>query len=279
VITPAINEAAGKTATADIPAGYERQRADRLMERAHAMLDHNFREEALRLAAVAEQLEKSKQAVYHAGEERPSDLVAQLQQPAASNGTTGSASAAEIARADSTRKRAYRNHSVKEDPRAVASRTGRIVLTDISAGWQAADSNGSDSSGIEPAAAGKAAPQAGRNQLAHLETTGKADDRGASGVETAPPPTELASADASTPPPEVLSKDGKEASGTGAAASDASPDDSANADPILENETPAATVSRWNTTTIIGLIAGLGGLLGLAFWRRQERKHYSAATR
>jgi hypothetical protein len=251
------------------------------MERAHVMLDHNFREEALRLAAVAEQLEKSKQAVYHPGEERPSELVAQLQQSGGSSSSTDGASAADRSRAESNQKRVYRNRSIQEDPRRVASRTGRIVLTDISAGWQpAGESKNADSTTIEPAAAGKSDPASGQNQVAHLETPAKADGQGASRVEAAPAPAPLAVADASGAPA-ALAKDGKEASESEvtAAGTEASSEEFADSDSSIESDAPATTVSRWNATTITGLIAGLGGLLGLAFWRRQERKHYAAATR
>jgi hypothetical protein len=280
VITPAINEAVGNASTTDGPAGYERQRADRLMERAHLMLQHNFREEALRLAAVAEQLEKSKQAVYHPGEERPSELVARLQQPSASADVTDAASIADSLRTESIQKRAYRNRSIPVEPKAGAPRGGRIELTDIHAGWQsAAESNEPDSTAIEPAVAGKAAPLAGENQVAHLETPAGDAGRAISRAATAPAPSDLAVAEA--PAPAVLSTDRKGTSETAiaAATADASNQGLADSEPIVDTDTAVAPVSRWNATTIGGLIAGLAGLLGLGFWRRQERKHYAAASR
>ena len=45
------------------------------MQRAYAMYASGYREEALRLASVAAELEYSQLAVYKRGEERPSDFV------------------------------------------------------------------------------------------------------------------------------------------------------------------------------------------------------------
>jgi hypothetical protein len=58
---------------------HERRRADQLMQRAYAMYRSGYPEEALRLASVAVELEKSQQATYKRGEERPSDFITWLQ--------------------------------------------------------------------------------------------------------------------------------------------------------------------------------------------------------
>src|SRR5579872_2301061 len=57
-------------AGAAIASNHERRRADRLMERAHERYRSGYPEEALRLASVAVELEKSGQAVYRLGDER-----------------------------------------------------------------------------------------------------------------------------------------------------------------------------------------------------------------
>ena len=54
-----------------LASNHQRRRADRLMQRAHEMYRSGYPEEALRLASVAVELEKSRQAVYLSGEERP----------------------------------------------------------------------------------------------------------------------------------------------------------------------------------------------------------------
>lgn len=72
---PVQNPIPGEAAVAS---NAERQRADRLMDRARSALRRGYREEALRLATAAEQIEFSGKARYRRDEERPSDVVTAL---------------------------------------------------------------------------------------------------------------------------------------------------------------------------------------------------------
>src|SRR5262249_54463406 len=75
VINPRKTEWKEEAARETAASNHERRRADRLMQRAYAMYPSGYREEALRLASVAAELEHSQLAVYRRGEERPSDFV------------------------------------------------------------------------------------------------------------------------------------------------------------------------------------------------------------
>ena len=75
VITPRKSEWQPENGGEPVASNHERRRADRLMQRAYTMFENGYREEALRLASVAAELEYSQLAVYKRGEERPSDFV------------------------------------------------------------------------------------------------------------------------------------------------------------------------------------------------------------
>jgi hypothetical protein len=75
VITPRKSEWQSENGGEAVASNHERRRADRLMQRAYTMYESGYREEALRLASVAAELEYSQLAVYRRGEERPSDFV------------------------------------------------------------------------------------------------------------------------------------------------------------------------------------------------------------
>lgn len=300
VITPSLPDS-DSLAGATIDNGYERQRADRLMARAHDMLSHNFREEALRLASVAYELEKSKQALYQAGEERPSEFINRLQPnsliPDTETGTR-------VEQASQTVKRpAPRPRSRPATPVALGQKRSRAELTDIRAGWQnSPETEKSPSSDAEPAPAlpnmesakplfeadtsdsgAKSAANSGHAEVALLAAPRSAD----SGVTTADAigPT-LTPAHEETPGggpslammeapavPEVLISTRSPGNDSGLDV----PNDVIEAEPIIDEH--AASQSKWSAMSIGGLAAGFLGLVGLVYWRRQEQKHYAAAGR
>jgi len=297
VITPAIPDSDHLSATIDT--GYERQRADRLMARAHDMLDHNFREEALRLASVACELEKSKQALYRAGEERPSEFINRLQPnsliPDTEAGTR-------VEHASESVKRPPSRKSRPAQPIAINHKRSRAELTDIRAGWQTVP-EGSDTTK-------EGAPSAGlpksENATPHFE-----GDSSANGVTSAAnsghaevallaaprsPDSGVTTADATGPMLSPVQNEGSNGSGPSLAAIEAPavpevlasthglpgsgldvPNDILEAEPIADEHD--ASQSKWSAMSVGGLAAGFIGLVGLVYWRRQEQKHYAAAGR
>lgn len=297
VITPAIPDSDSLSATIDN--GYERQRADRLMARAHDMHDHNFREEALRLASVAYELEKSKQALYRPGEERPSEFINRLQPnsliPDTETGTR-------VEHASESVKRPPSRKSRPAKPIAINHKRSRAELTDIRAGWQTvpegsdAPNEGAPAVGLpksenatphfegDPSANGvTSAANSGHAEVALLAAPRSAD----SGVTTAdatgpmlsPAHDEssngngpsLAAIEAPAVPEVLASTHGSPGSGLDV------PNDILEAEPIADEH--AAAQSKWSAMSIGGLAAGFIGLIGLVYWRRQEQKHYAAAGR
>jgi len=295
VITPAIPDSDNLSATIDN--GYERQRADRLMARAHDMLSHNFREEALRLASVAQELEKSKQALYRAGEERPSEFINRLQPNSLIPDTeTGS----RIEHASETVKRTPSRKSRPAKPIAINHKRSRAELTDIRAGWQAtpegSETNTDASAGlpksenVTPHFEGDAsangvtsAANGGHSEVALLAAPRSAD-------------TGVTTADATGPMLSPVHDDGSNSNGPSLAAIEAPavpqvlashgsrgfndsgldvPNDIV--EPIADEH--ASSQSKWSAMSIGGLAAGFIGLIGLVYWRRQEQNHYAAAGR
>ncbi|MSR59763.1 MAG: hypothetical protein EXS05_19325 [Planctomycetaceae bacterium] len=250
---------------ADSELGTERQRADRLMARARSMLRHNFREEALRLAAVAEQLEKAELAVYQTDEERPSKLVAQLQHTI-EGGATRDSTTVETAPSSEGRARTHRHRSTPVDPLTAGMRHGRVELTEILPGWQSApvvEETSSDPS------------QSSQTQLALADTSRASETNNVANADSTAVEASPASAtDSSTDIRSYSEVASVENRASDEASVDASSDVEAMTDPVTANAPP-----RWSVTATVGLIAGVGGLLGLGWWRRQERKHYATAQR
>jgi hypothetical protein len=289
IITPRKSEwqpeNGGEPATSGIEisaSNHERKRADRLMQRAYAMYASGYREEALRLASVAAELEFSQLAVYKQGEERPSDfvefllaatgrtsdsssIVNALPAPAAgigsdrcsNKGDTKVAGAVLPAQATGLPLAARdlkpspagtpRFTRGDNDSLRAAANAGQIevpmakALRNADAGVVAAAGNGSNADESAKADESRAVVTADRVEE----------------PESAPPsPNELASK-----PPE-----------TAPAVTDA-----AEIEPLVDAETPAASHSSSQLTiaSLAGLLVGIAGMLGLAWWRRQERQHYA----
>lgn len=253
VITPATRDVDTDSPAGE--AGFERLRADRLMTQARKMLQNDFPDEALRLAAIAEQLEKSRQALYQPGEDRPSELVTQIRRKMAS-GDTSPAGADQ--KADVVQRKVYKSLSVPAEPIPVGIKRGHVELTEIRSGWRSTAE--ADAAGAEASEASSIADQKADAGLGGLSTSGL--------FETAPAPAgDLAVAlrsdvAATEPAPAPI------------ATADYPTDDLADPETVSE---PAPTVQAgWSKTSIIGLIAGASGLFGLFFWRRRERTHFDA---
>jgi hypothetical protein len=234
----------GSTA-ADVAADADRERSDRLMERARLMHRHDFNEEALRLATVAEQLERSHRVTYRSDELRPSELVAMIQEALQANATDEAGDDPALL---AGQRRTYRNRSTPIDAASIPAVRGNVELTDIRAGWQAIAEKPSEAGGNQIALAHGGENVASAAQTAAYQST----RRVAAGKSSA---HRLANQYDAQPP-----------------------DASTEADAGLEANSTTAR-SGWTFSSIVGIVAGIGGLFGLAYWRRQERKHYAAAAR
>ena len=292
---------------------HERKRADLLMKRAHTMLENGYREEALRLASVAEQLELSHQSVYRIGEERPSAFVAQLRnlidptgigaaQHSIAEGTTatqpsragvrhastkveelaGPAGAAPIIAAGTgsdtaTRQTRTGRRSILIRPNGGAKsgerKEPRFASTDNLNSCSKANA-GQLEVPVQPAAAPRADDRVALadSSSAALAPEGTAD-------ETLPAVTTIETEIAQSDEPAVNSpvpiKHHFAFGATGAMAESA---DEAEIEPALDGDAPAAAPPRFSQLTIAslaGLLTGIAGLIGIAWWRRQERRHYA----
>lgn len=295
---------------ATIASSHERQRADLLMQRAHAMLSSGYREEALRLASIAADLETSQQAIYRRGEERPSEFIVKLQP------------------VDGTQVASAQVASVETHPEAKSAKTGGLDQGPI------ISAKPRSATGIARANAGRTTPksrlEAGRGPLVGEPTVPIAaaprfsqGDRenlraaaNAGQLDVPPTPkTRNADADAAstdiaaTETPEASSgeKDTAVASATrveDTAEKAASPQALASAskqaklapfitaaapapsdvelDPLADSDTAGTSSSPASQLTIaslVGLLTGVAGMIGLGWWRRQEKRHYAAAKK
>jgi hypothetical protein len=272
------------------------------MERAHDYARSGYPEEAMRLASVAAELEKSGQAAYRKGEERPSDFIAWLQtseggRSAASNGggtqwsnsdqaaatpteapetgiTTAAAvqaqrAAEEVLRADRGSNRQTRGSA---DLRTATRTNMGVELPAFGTmrfqGNDKAERHPSTNSSQLTAPELSSAPTA---EMAAAESN--SDDRRLAALagEEAPAPAdgaqiELQSATTGGQSPKTL----------GSSARQRNP---ADADALAESEASELTPSRTSQLTlmgIIGLLSGVAGMAGLKWWHIQERRHFAA---
>jgi hypothetical protein len=278
-------ENGGEPATSRIEitaSNHERRRADRLMQRAYEMYESGYREEALRLASVAAELEFSQLAVYKQGEERPSDFVEFLL--AATGRSTDSGSvvnappppSAGIATSRSTNKGDIRGAdsalAATANGLALAARdlkpsaAGTPCFTrDDSAGLRAAANagqlevpaaKGPGNAGVSVVTAEANGPNADESAKADESRSVVTADQVDESESAAPSPKELAS---KAPAPAVT--------------------EGAEIEPLADADAPAASAPHSNTqltiASLVGLLVGIAGMLGLAWWRRQERQHYA----
>ena len=293
-----------------LASSHERRRADRLMARAHESYNNGYPEEALRLASVAVELEKSRQALYRRGEERPSDYITWLQstigsrsgnppviRPQVSPGQqptnvseTGSAIAAagaetsdqrrpgDVIRANGGSSGALSADTAPDAANVPRSNTGVDLAASESPRF-VTDERPASRAGANVGQVEVPVPPQPRSADARL-ANGNGPSLDAPAVPDASPPD--ASSDGlrkKTPrtwAPQVAARDkSAEISASAEAASD---DSQIDADAFAESETPGLIPARTSQLTIaslVGLITGVAGMFGLSWWRRQEQRHYA----
>jgi hypothetical protein len=277
------------------------------MKRAHAMLDAGFREEAVRLASIAADLEKSQQAIYRRSEERPSQFIAQLQRegrigpssemPPASNLLAGGSrnesrlgfASAKRSLLEASGRNAARPSSM--ELRAAVEPSASSITTGDSSGSAAALPRFATDDRDNLRAAANAGqlevplPPPPRNpnvgtlsaELEMAALRGRLPGTALSGVVTADrveeapepqsSPKKLAAASKEPQPAPVASK-----------VDAALPDEEI--EPIVDSDSSSSgSSSRLTIASLAGLLAGIAGILGLGWWRRQEQRHYAAARK
>lgn len=251
IIRPSVVETPPTTSATGSADGFERQRADRLMARARQMLQSDFREEALRLALVAEQLEKSHQVKYRSGEETPSQFVARLRLTDSLTGETRAVA----------EERETRTILAEPKPAAAAKQRSAVEVIDISAGWRPS----------EQLAVAAGSPTV--STATPAATALPADSRllaAAGGPES----------QSATAKPTVAAAQPKVPVASETSAGDELPEARAKGD-LTFGETPVEVEEgssfslNVTTASVVGLIAGIAGLVGLSYWRRQEQRHYA----
>jgi hypothetical protein len=295
-----------------LASSHERRRADRLMERAHERYSSGYPEEAMRLASVAVELEKSGQARYRRGEERPSDYITWLQSIVGNRNANPPVIRPQVGPGQ-------QQTSVSETQSTIAAagavasnqrRTGDVIR----ANGASSVANPADlvaettavtrsNSGVELAApevpqfttADKASSRAGANagqvevpvppqprsaeaSMAMANAGGPILDAPAVPEASLPGASndQLPKRTALTPALQIAARD---KSAEKSASAEAAVDDArAEADAFAESETPGFIPTRTSQLTIaslVGLITGVTGMFGLSWWRRQERRHYA----
>jgi hypothetical protein len=296
VITPRKTEWQPENGGEVASSNHERRRADHLMERAYTMYDNGFREEALRLASVAAELENSQQAVYKPGEERPSDFIAALVTTSPGGGTPQSVLA--------QRKTAAQ----KAADAAVARRTNanarkRSAESKGAAETKIADATVQSQAALDTEASAPNAPQFSDGN----ETRVAAANLGKTDVPLPPSPRNadvaVITAEGNRSTLDVASTSGDtrgvvtadrveedRATGTSSKSLASKPStvpfaqaaDDSDLEPLSETDAPTAApapTSQLTIASLVGLLTGIAGMLGLGWWRRQERQHYSAAPK
>jgi hypothetical protein len=298
-IAPQVNPEP-QTEVAAATSNHERRRADKLMDRAHERYSNGYPEEALRLASVAYELEKSRQAVYRPGEERPSDFITWLQ----SISTIGGNNPPVI-----------RPQQTVAQQATIAPEAGPFIKAS-GAQWsdrrtrdkQLADANAISGATKPNSGADLAAPQAPR-----FATADQLNSRaGANAGQEVPVPPQPRNCDVNVamatgvgpslispadsgesqpvantdrneeqaallPAPQVNSGDNTSLpASTTVALTD---DSQGETDPFVESETPALMPvgsTQLTIASLVGLVTGVAGMFGLSWWRHQERRHYAA---
>ncbi len=293
VITPRKTEWQPENGGEVASSNHERRRADHLMERAYTMYDNGFREEALRLASVAAELENSQQAIYKPGEERPSDFIAALVTTGPGGGTPQSVLAQRKTAAQKAADAAVAR-------RANANARKRSAESKVAAETKLADATVQSQAALDTEASAPNAPQFSDGK----ETRVAAANLGKTDVPMPPSPrnADLAviTAEGNRSPLDVASTSGdnhgvvtadrvEEARATGTSSKTlaskpsavpfAQAADDSDLEPLSETDTStasAAPTSQLTIASLVGLLTGIAGMLGLGWWRRQERQHYSA---
>jgi hypothetical protein len=283
------------------------------MERAHERYRGGYPEEALRLASVAFELEKSGQAVYRRGEERPSDYITWLQsvsavrngtppqirpqatshqqptnalQPATSISATGAETfgrrrTGDVIRADAGSTFPSTVERAVETAAATRSNTGVDLTAPAAPRFTGIDQpnlqGGANSGQVEVPVPPQ--PRSADATLAMANGGGPSLDAPTFTEETSPVAASDRHGDRTidvAAPADAAHDKPAEKSSTAVVASD---DLRVVTDAFAESETPGLIQGRTTQLTIaslVGLITGVAGMFGLSWWRRQERQHYAA---
>lgn len=267
------------------------------MQRAYTMYETGYREESLRLASVALELENSKQAVYLPGEDRPSDFIAMIEASGGGKPFPQAPIAPQPAGSDDGNFRVSQGSSL--DRHAAASNrqpTGRVLA-----------------GGANVSAMAMVRTQAAREQKApasntpHFTTSEKNKPRSAANdgqievslgstlrnadvdiITVADGGSILEASEKSEISEPVVTAEGigdaddnaslpkalLAKSSAPTAMREAIGELDAELEPVVE-VTTASHTSQLTIASTIGLLAGIGGMLGLGWWRRQERQHYA----
>jgi hypothetical protein len=278
----------------NLASNHERRRADRLMQRAYAMFESGYREESLRLASVALELENSKQAIYQPGEERPSDFIALMRASDTGNRLRAIEMHSRPAEADGSPRIVSQTAAASTRPATTKSvRAGDTIPAVAAMRPQATPDQTELASDGPQFPAGDMATSRSSANAGHVEvpvapsprrtkvnivtvddndSIVEATARSASSrsVVTA---DRLDEADEQAQTPAAL-KEKSLSHAPAAQATDAS-DSENDLDTVVEVASPAHS-SQLTIASLIGLACGVGGMLGLGWWRRQERRYYAA---
>jgi hypothetical protein len=283
VITP--GQTARREQAEDNPASaHERRRADRLMQRAYAMFESGYREESLRLASVALELENSKQAVYQPGEERPSDFIALIRasdagnrlraiethsrRPANAEPVVSQTAAASAKDGDNFPAVAAMRPRSAGDQHALVSDGPKFPANDVT------DSRSTANPGQVEVPVAPSLRSAKVNIVTVDDNDSIVEAAGKSGTARSVVTADrLDDADEKALPPKTLAP---KSSSPGLVPDAADANDIENdLESVVEVATPART-SQLTVASLIGLATGIAGMIGLGWWRRQERRHYAA---
>jgi hypothetical protein len=302
VITPRKSEWQPENGGEPVASNHERRRADRLMQRAYTMYESGYREEALRLASVAAELEYSQLAVYKRGEERPSDFVEFLLTASGKNGWSRPGEAAPQSsdrQADFSGTSRLKDAATPADTTAERSKsnaarnTGRDVLPAEATSLPQSPRDLKPAPGITPRFTTneknnlQAAANAGQMEVPVAKTQRKADvsvvtaDGNSGNVDQSPKVVDgravvtadrVEESDEPAATPKVLAAKVP-------APVPAAPAPEPEIEPLTGADAPAAisshSASQLTIASLVGLLTGIAGMLGLGWWRRQERRHYA----
>ncbi len=296
---------------------HERQRADVLMERAYAMYRSGYPDEALRLASVAAELEKTKQATYRKGEERPTDLISWLQSADGGRSASPPVIRPQRSSGDQTSDAKPRSSDAGSAAAPAAAHTqrplGEILRTEGGSILQPRDSSNPraatrTNSGMElvtsetPRFSGndnseqRATANSPQTTAFSPPATRSADAAVATSAADGPRFDSLSVNDAPPPPPPAesprIESRSSAARGPSLAASESQPETrpsaattgtrvAAESETFPESEAPALIPLRTTQLTligIIGLLTGVAGMGGLSWWHIQERRQFAAKS-
>jgi len=304
---------ATKAAEADsVASSHERRRADKLMEHAHEKYRNGYPEDSLRLASIAFELEKSGQATYRRGEQRPSDYITWLQ----SSGAVRKASPPVIRPQGSIAQQGVKAPQAGSPVATVVAETsGQARTGDVIRANAGSDASSNKVETAEatrpnsPAEAGapnaprftageqpnvRAGANAGQLEVPAPPTPRSADaslalaNSGgpsldalavANGSSSANKAEKIVEPAAAVPEAAPVEKPAQKSVTTSSAAFVALDEAPVETDAFPESETSSLAPGRSTQLTIaslVGLVTGIAGMFGLTWWRRQEQRHYAA---